>query len=200
MSRKPDLPRHPELERIVGRLAAGDEVDDRDFDRLFPKEAQKLAHIHWTPVSVALAAARFLTAEKPEARILDVGAGGGKFCLVAALGTKGHFTGIEADTALVDAAKAVAKQHKIERTRFLVGDALALDWSVFDGLYLYNPFSGEAFEEQVRRARQKLEALPAGSRVAAFYGYGGALPAGFTVEAEARMGAGVLNLWVKSMR
>ena len=44
--------------------------------------------MHWTPVHVARRAAQFLVTG-PETRVLDVGSGPGKFCLVGALATQG---------------------------------------------------------------------------------------------------------------
>ena len=117
-----------------------DAETDRDFDLFFSKEARKLSRTHWTPVAVAAQAALFLTAGKAGARILDVGAGVGKFCFIGAARTSGHFCGVERHPALVDEAKGLARAHNAARVKFLAGDVLATDWRAFDGLYLCNPY------------------------------------------------------------
>ena len=67
---------------------------DAAFDSLYPIHIQKLSAIHWTPLSVAVTAARFLAPTK-KAHVMDIGAGVGKFCVVGSIFTKGSFTGIE---------------------------------------------------------------------------------------------------------
>mgnify|MGYP000969840975 CR=1 FL=1 len=67
--------------------------DDR-FDLAYPPEIRAKSKAHWTPVSIARRAAEFLVRE-PGTRVLDIGCGPGKFCIVGALGTEGRFTGIE---------------------------------------------------------------------------------------------------------
>ena len=57
-------------------------TSDIHFDNLYPEYIQRNSQNHWTPLSVATAAANFLAAV-PNAKILDAGAGAGKFCIAA---------------------------------------------------------------------------------------------------------------------
>jgi len=207
-----DLPSHPELSAIVARLAAGDEVNDRDFDRLLPKSVQKLSRLHWSPVSVARRAAELL-AQVPGARILDVGSGAGKFCLIGALTTSGHFTGIEEHAPLVRLAKELSRRYGIAHAQFHTGDATAVDWAGYDGIYLYNPFAEEIhltrhgllsmgsqpdrYSRLIGGAQAQFDRLKSGARVALFYGFGGQRPAGFEVLLSEPQRAGTLEFWVK---
>ncbi len=191
-----------------------DAETDRDFDLFFSKEARKLSRTHWTPVAVAAQAAFFLTEGKAGARILDVGAGVGKFCFVGAARTSGHFCGVERHPALVDEAKGLARAHNAARVKFLAGDVLATDWRAFDGLYLYNPFAEDialgkgrvrscgaeraVFLANLAATKAKLEAMPVGARAAVYFGYGGDFPDGYVVEQEERIGTGTLALWTKT--
>ena len=78
-------------------------ASDAAFDKLYPVAIRHLSEIHWTPINVARAAAEFLVNGNPNARIVDVGAGAGKFCMVGSYYTGGHFTGIEQKQNLVRA-------------------------------------------------------------------------------------------------
>jgi SAM-dependent methyltransferase len=191
-----------------------DAASDREFDELFlSKEARKLARIHWTPLAVAARAAALLTELAPQGRVLDVGAGVGKFCFIGAARTKARFTGIEKNQALVDEAKALIKAHKVERVRFVAGDALELDWAEFDGVYLFNPFAeaitvtrsgvsttGEerdVYLGSILKAREKMESMRPGARVATYFGYGGNPPSGYRLDVEESHGPGTLRVWTR---
>ena len=69
-------------------------IEDEKFDLIYPAQIRQLSALHWTPVAVAAEAAKFLVTA-PETRVLDIGCGPGKFCLVAASLTDGHFSGVE---------------------------------------------------------------------------------------------------------
>lgn len=197
----------------LDRLRRSADVADRDFDRIFPDWAQELSPIHFTPVKVAVLAAAWLAAGRG-ARVLDVGAGAGKLCLVGALTTRGVFTGAELRPELAALAGEVARRHAVERCSFVAGDALALDWRGFDGLYLYNPFgerlpdrpfideslprTPEAFRDAVAATEAQLSAMPAGARLATYHGFGGLVPAGWDVVRAVRIGDGSLICWMKT--
>ena len=198
-----DLPDHPELRDIVLSLKSGAVVDDRDVDRLFPKTVQKLARTHWTSAEVARCAAAWL-APDAAARVLDVGSGAGKFCLVGAAATPGHFTGVELHPSLARVAHDVAKKYRFERVRFLPGDALAIDWASYSGLYLFNPFAEgldgagteqTAYLRQIEQTTAKLNQLASGTRLAVFFGFGADVPATFQLLGQERFGSGTLDLW-----
>ena len=65
------------------------EVSDAELDQVFPEELRERSHLHWTPVAIALRAAALLVPEPARSgvRVLDVGAGVGKMCLVGAVVT-----------------------------------------------------------------------------------------------------------------
>ena len=79
-------------------------IEDEKFDQIYPARIRKLSALQWTPVRVAAEAAKLL-ATVPGTRVLDIGCGPGKFCLIAAALTDGHFTGIEQRLDLATAAR-----------------------------------------------------------------------------------------------
>lgn len=189
------------MKELLDALAAGDSVNERDFDLMFPREARKFSRMHWTPVAVAVKAAQWL-ASRPGARVLDVGAGSGKVCMIGAVTTGASFVGVERDPEMVAVAKQVTKENKIERVRYVCEDVLAHDWAQYDGVYLFNPFANHVeneaeFISTVREVGEKLKAMPVGTRVVTFHGFGGTMPEGY-VQLEAEIiGPGVLQLWEK---
>jgi SAM-dependent methyltransferase len=202
----------PEI--AMARLREGLRVDDSRFDRVFPDWARVLSNVHWTPVAVAVRAAELLV-RSPGTRVLDVGAGVGKFCLVGSLVTEGVFYGIEACSAFVHAARATAARLQMSGTRFLHGNMMALEWGRFDAFYLYNPFADNLepvleshdhplgvepclFDTYVRFASEQLHAARVGTRVATYHGFGGPMPPSYRLEFEGERELEWLELWTKA--
>lgn len=75
---------------IFEKLKLNIDVKDSTFNELYPNHIKELANRHWTPIAVARMAAEYL-AEEANSKILDIGAGAGKFCLVGAAATNGMF-------------------------------------------------------------------------------------------------------------
>jgi hypothetical protein len=186
---------------IAGQLAAGLPVTDARFDRLLPPELVRLAGLHFTPVAVAIAAAAWLTEAGAE-EVVDLGAGVGKFCLVGAATTPARFTGLELRPGLVRLARELAARLGLPRAQFVEADLRTAPLRRYQAFYLYDPFSESTAEEDERldpwvptRDREsdvagllaRLEAAPAGTRLAMFCGLGGPTPRGWRRTLEARM-------------
>src|SRR4051812_11246359 len=82
-------------------------LTEDDFDVVFPERVRRHSPHFWTPIEVAEAAASFL-APSPLVRVLDIGSGAGKFCIVGAARTGAHFSGIEQRPHLVAVARYAA--------------------------------------------------------------------------------------------
>jgi SAM-dependent methyltransferase len=191
-------------------LSVGNRVSERDFDLIFPPLVRKLSRAHWTPLAAAQRAVQLLV-KSPGDKVLDIGSGAGKLCIVGALTTKGVFTGVEKDAELVRVAKQIVRQHKIERVRYVHGDAMAQDWGTFQALYLFNPFANatqikkdsltnvpvpeEIFVELVKKTTMKMAGLPVGMRIVTYHGFGAEMPPNVIQEAAEIVGPGVLQLW-----
>jgi len=208
------IPRAPELAWVVERLRARAEVLDREFDAMLPAWARALSSQHWTPVSIARRAADMLKAVGGD-RVLDVGAGVGKFCLVAALSGEGTFVGVEQRPHLVAIARAIARQYGIRGAQFIQADLADVDWRGYDAFYFYNPFGENYFGPQewidgtvvhslARYERDKavvlhrLAAAKVGARIVTFHGFGDDPPEGYERTAHEEAGSDALELWVKT--
>jgi SAM-dependent methyltransferase len=185
-------------------------ISDHDLDQVFPEELRDRSHLHWTPVAIAMRVVELL-APAPGARVLDVGAGVGKVCLIGALMTRATWWGIEQDATLVSAAKHAAWVLDANRgTRFVNGDGSRLAWDEFDALYFYNPFStlmlaphASAFvryatlQATMRRVEQRLAGTRVGTRAVTYHGFGGRFPPGFALVSREPAGGDALELWVR---
>lgn len=192
---------------------------DAEFDRIYPDWAREKSRQHWTPLAVVHRAVELLASGRREARILDVGAGAGKFCIAGALASRAWFTGIEQRPHLCALSRELAGRHGADRARFLCGDLSDVDWRDFDAIYLFNPFeehrspfcriddsiqpSRETYARYVGAVEERLERMPIGTRLVTYHGFGGRVPGGFTrfparpLPPEA---TGPLELWVKWRR
>jgi SAM-dependent methyltransferase len=196
----------------VKRLLAGERVDDRDWDELYPAWIRALSHKHWTPVAVAQRAAEWLVTDT-KTRVLDVGSGAGKFCAVGALTSGAVFTGVEQRPRLVQIARQVARSNCIKRCTFLEGNARDLDWNEYDALYLFNPFAehlpgnpfiDDAIDRHPRRYNAYVTAVAGilassreGTRLCTYFGVGADMPPGWRRLREEKLHGGPLSLWLK---
>jgi predicted RNA methylase len=187
-------------------------VPDARFDRVYPVYVQKSSDLHWTPVAVAKRAAQMLVTG-PRSRILDIGSGAGKFCIVAALTTRGEFVGIEQRPYLVEAAKAAVARWEVQRVLFVMSNMAKIDWRQFSGFYLFNPFyehvseptridnliqySKFQYERYLDIVKNRLRLAARGTRVVTYYGFGGEMPIGYKLELHEPQESDALELWVK---
>jgi predicted RNA methylase len=197
------------------KAAASICLEDVAFDRIYPPAIRALSRRHWTPVHVARRVAELF--RKAGARnVLDVGAGVGKFALVAAAAeTALNVVGVEQRTRLVRVARIAAFRLGIENALFLKGDATTARWSDFEGLYFFNPLAenlfGEAdridndvelsnsrFARDVFRVEQALRVAPTGTVVVTYHGSSTRIPTSYEVAHAERAGSDWLRVWTKA--
>jgi SAM-dependent methyltransferase len=197
---------------VARALSSGQRVADRDLDEVFPLDARRSSKVHWTPVAVAAHAARLLV-DKPGMTVLDVGAGVGKFCLVAAATVRARIRGIEQRAHLVEIARDAAVKLGVV-VDFVHGTLDSQDAKTVDGIYLFNPFAEnlspmrdridnsvelnpERFRRDVDAAERFLAAARPGTRVVTYCGFGGVMPDAYVLQLREWHGSN-LELWVKS--
>jgi SAM-dependent methyltransferase len=186
------------------------DITDEEFNKIYPQNIRVLSSKHWSPVTVAKAASEFLT-DRPGARILDVGSGVGKFCMVGAAHTKGHFTGVEQRQHLVELSENISVRHGLSRVNYLHANITDIDFRNYTGFYFYNSFyeniqPAKRIDDTVRLDVQlyqtysvymveQLSGLPTGARFAAYYAPRTAVPKNFKLVDS--LYGGLLNLWEK---
>jgi tRNA1(Val) A37 N6-methylase TrmN6 len=143
-----------------------------------------MAEQHFTSVSVARRAAAFLVQESGT-RVLDIGSGAGKFCLIGAATTSGHFTGVEQREDLVAHSAQLAGDYRVERVSFIQGNVMAIDFKAFDAFYMFNPFyenlradhridnaillNPSLYDSYSSYTKSKLATLPVETRLATYF-------------------------------
>jgi SAM-dependent methyltransferase len=208
---------------VAGRVSPGSSLsialdasctDDHAFDSIYPAAIRALSSRFWTPVEVARRAASLLR-QAGARRVLDVGAGVGKFALVAAAAMPElQFVGIEQRKQLVEVARRARQRLGIANARFRVGDATLAAWHAYDAFYFFNPFAenvfcgGECIDNRVEltesrfvrdvmRADHALRAAPNGTAVLTYHGSSGRIPSCYDLSHSERAGSDWLQLWVK---
>ena len=173
---------------VTAALRRGELVYDRVFDDVFPLAVRRASSVHWTPVEVAVRAAKLLADGVAEPVILDVGAGIGKFCAIAAATVSAKVKGIEHREHFVEIARAAAAKLGVN-VEYAHGTVADHDPSTVNGVYMFNPFAEnlaaredclddtvelgrEIFWRDVAAAERFLSRAPVGTRVVTYCGWG----------------------------
>jgi SAM-dependent methyltransferase len=207
----------PQPASLEGNALAkvGDSMTDAQLDAFLPPALRLVSGMYWTPVRVARRAAQILD-DLEVARVLDVGSGPGKFCVVAGAEVpRISFVGIEHRPHLVAAAQALAVAVGSTNVTFLNGDATSLPHAAFDAFYVFNSFAENAFAPEnqldqtvelsrvrriadVMRVERWLATRPVGTVLLTYHGLGGPIPGSYErVHVEAA-GTAWLRAWRKS--
>lgn len=186
-------------------------ASDTKVMRLFPADLADQSHMHWTPWAVAKQASDFLSAGSGK-KILDIGSGCGKFCLLAGYyHPYNEWYGIENRPGLVEAAKAALDKTGMTNVHFILGDFLELDAQTYDHFYCFNAFqenldpqfgidnsmerSADIYAANTRRLYRLLQSKPSGTRYASFHSSETEIPEDYHVVAASA--DQLLKCWVK---
>lgn len=186
------------------------DIKDSAFNALYPAHIKRLSASQWTPVAIAKMAADYL-ANKPNKRVLDIGSGAGKFCLIGAATTNGRFYGVEQRKPLVVLSKKIAAKHHIENVEFIHSNITQISFTEYDSFYFYNSFfenisTLNPIDNSIPVAKSlyylysdyvktQLEKVPLGTRLVTYYSLWDEIPESFDLEYTAL--CGILNFWIK---
>jgi SAM-dependent methyltransferase len=200
--------------RIAESLRGGACPPDAAFDLFLPEDLASLSADQWTPLEVALVAARWLN-DAGVRRVVDIGSGPGKFCIAAALACRCEFVGLEQNPRFVAVARALARLFDVQGTASFVHGTLAdAVLPEADGYYVYNPFAQHLFapgdgsggttpdyaryRHDVMVVQDIFRCAPAGTVVITYNGFGGLMPASYEACRVDRELPCVLRMWRKS--
>ncbi|ERJ57911.1 methyltransferase domain-containing protein [Sphingobacterium paucimobilis] len=197
---------------IFKALRSNIDVEDSLFNDLYPSHIKDLADRHWTPVAVAKLAAEYLVQDGKK-KVLDIGAGVGKFCLVGASCTDGMFYGIEQRESLIKLSTDIAEKYDIQNVEFMHGNISEVNFADYDAFYFYNSFyenidtscpiddliptDTKLFKVYTRYLKNELNQLPIGTRLATYWGTWDEVPRSFELDGSACNG--MLNFWKKTV-
>lgn len=195
---------------IFDRIKQSLIVKDEEFDSLYPTRIREMSNRHWTPVEVAVLAARYL-ADQPGKKVLDIGSGCGKFCHIGGALTKGHFYGVEQRPHLVETAKNIVGKHNLKNITFMEANITAVPFSCYDSFYFFNPFienintsavidttvdlKKDLFFHYSEYVKNQLSMTPEGTRLVTYWSLLNEVPENFNLEFSVFNGK--LNFWKK---
>jgi len=155
-------------------------IPDNDFNAIYPAKIELLARKHWSSVSACRLASEFLV-DKPGTKVLDIGSGAGKFCLIGAANTKGHFTGVEQRGDLVHLCNRLSESYQIHNVNFIHANITSINFTDYNAFYFYNSFyenidvlnsiddtvrlDPQLYHKYSRHLVEQLASLPIGTRL-----------------------------------
>ena len=194
----------------VGRRLLHANLTDDDFDSIYPRNIRKLASKHWTPISVARDASAFLV-NTPGTKVLDIGSGAGKFCMIGSLHTAGDFTGIEQRLELVNLSIKLTTLYSLNNVTFINTNITSVDLTRYDAFYIYNSFfenidahdridntvlvNSSLYNSYSMYMKRQLTDLPINTRLATYYTATTMIPENFKLVESCYDGN--LSLWEK---
>lgn len=166
-------------------------VNDEEFDNIYPERIRKLANRHFTPIAVAKQAAGFLS-HNPGAKILDIGSGAGKFCMVGSAFTSGYFTGVEQREYLYHLSNTILKYHHLLNVKFIHSNITKIKFTDYNAVYFFNSFHEnidrsalldcdidagiELYTLYTQYVNEQLSQMPGGTRLVTYWSDGKEVP------------------------
>lgn len=186
-------------------------LSDAEFDSLFNDEIRALSYVHWTPIEVAYKALDWLDVKSTD-KVLDIGSGVGKFCIIAGHASRAQFTGVELRKSFIEVASDMAKKLGIENVSFINADINTINFKDYDAFYYYNPFCEMLSEKvlidnQITYSREshrayedyvydQLQQLPKGTKIVTYCSPQFIMPPDYDL--SELYFEGTLSLWVRS--
>lgn len=186
------------------------ELTEESFNSCLPDYLQNRSKRFFTPFQIAQTATEWLT-EDGKKRILDIGAGIGKFCIAGASCSESFFLGIEHRPSLVKIANELISRFDIANAVVQNGNITEIDFENFDAFYLYNPFfenimpslrlnnevelAASLFGYYFNHTEKQLNKAKSGTRLVTYHGNNFEVPGSFQKVKENK--DSTLKLWIK---
>lgn len=181
-------------------IQANKKIEDEEFDQIYPEAIRKVADTHFTPIQVSKFAAKII-ADRPNIKILDIGAGVGKFCTIGSVCSEGYFVGVEQRKGLYEIAKGICKRYKLTNVEIINANILDISFADFEAFYFFNSFQEnlsvsdriddevqlkrELFREYSLFVRDQLAAMPKGTKIVTYYSLLSEIPKNYTLTLSA---------------
>ena len=185
-------------------------LDEDAFNLLLPEKIMLKSKRFFTPVSIAIESAKWLSGDDNR-NILDIGAGAGKFCLFGAMNTKSNIVGIEIRPHLVEIAENIFRYFGVKNARMIHGNITEFQFTEFNAFYIYNPFhenivpflrmddtillSEDFYCVYIQHTRSQLAIAQIGTRLVTYHGGNLEVPTSYKKVEE--FYGGNLKFWIK---
>ncbi|MNK96833.1 Methyltransferase domain protein [compost metagenome] len=199
---------------LTEQLRMGLDIQDYEFDQIFPPYYKFQSTIHWSPVIAARQIADWIVPLGLNS-FIDVGCGVGKLCFLLRILTGYKITGIEQRPKLVAIANKIIDVNNFKDISVVQMNMLDLNWDKYDIYYLYNPFQEHVTDEGLCIIENDLEFdrknyvyytsevfrqlswAKKGKVLITFHGYGGSVPPSWRMVASRHIESGDLTMWIK---
>lgn len=185
-------------------------LTDEEIDSFFPLKIRKFSDSQWTPLSVAKKAIEFLVTREGT-KVLDLGSGAGKFCVVAAKFSRGEIYGVEMRENLVLLSRKLANKYNLMNVTIIHADIEKVTFSDYKSFYFFNSFeeninltdklnkdnsiNEEKYEQYIRFLNHQLDKLSIGTRIVTYCGEGREIPESYLLFKSSNKGK--LKFWEK---
>jgi len=193
---------------ILNRHKIG--LTEDNFNSSLPDYLQARSKRFFTPFHIAQTATDWLT-EDGKKRVLDIGAGVGKFCVAGATHSDSFFCGIEYRPSLAKIANELIIKFNISNAVVQQGDITEIDFENFDAFYLYNPFfenlipalrlnnevelAASLYGYYFNHTEKQLDKAKSGTRLVTYHGNNFEVPKAYKKVKENK--DNTLKLWIK---
>ncbi len=177
------------------------EIVDTDFDLVFEERIQEASAIHFTPLKVAKLAARYL-ANKKGVKVLDIGSGAGKFCMIGSVCTEGYFVGVEQRERLHLEALRISQKYNLTNVSFINTNITNISFKDYDAFYIFNAFyenislfggsidddielKRELYESYSLYVNEQLADMPIGTKLVTYFSFGKEIPDSYEIQFKA---------------
>ena len=187
------------------------DVGDKDFNSIYPKKIKEVADLHFSPILISKIAASYLV-EGKYSKILDIGAGAGKFCMIGSACTEGIFTGIEQRKSLYKLAVQISRRYNLANVKFINANIVDIPFKDFNAFYFYNSFyenisiscklndevelKRELYTEYSDYVKEQLDSMPIGTKLVTYYSFLKEIPDSYSVKIS--MIDEKLKMWEKT--
>jgi len=194
----------------IYKLTSNHNISDEEFDLIYPIDLITASEIHFTPVDVSIIASRYL-AEVAGTRVLDIGSGAGKFCIIGASCTDGYFIGVELRLSFIEAASQISDLYHLPNVQFTHANITEISFADYDAFYIFNPFQenisisdrindeiplNKAFyKEYTLYVKDQLDKMPIGTRLVTYFSICNEVPLSYHMQGSDF--SGKLKFWEK---
>ena len=196
---------------LFKQLKDNKNILDTDFNTIYPSPLNDLAGLHFSPITVIQEAIEFLV-QQEGTRVLDIGSGAGKFCMVGASCSTGVFTGVEQHEHLHLISKKMSKFYQIKDVHFIHQNINTINFSDYDAFYFFNSFyenldtsdslisnmeiNRDLYHEYSAYVYNQLQHMPIGTRLVSYFSYNLEIPNNYLLQSSSHEGK--LKMWVKT--
>ncbi|MBK9271409.1 MAG: SAM-dependent methyltransferase [Saprospiraceae bacterium] len=196
---------------LLKLIQSGQQISDAEFNKIYPPAIRKLALTHFSPLEVSKQAVEWLS-HPGVSKILDIGAGAGKFCTIGAVCSDAYYYGVEQRLDLCSIARGVCERFKISRVEMIHANVLDISFRDFEAFYFFNSFHENlSVEERIddslllhrdlynrysEHVREQLDGMPQGTRLVTYFSHLKEIPASYQLQCSEFDRK--LKLWIKA--